>query len=142
MKPVRKASFRSQDRHAVSAHQGNAEGDVADRRQALDSVCRRGSCRRRYYADDIITGAANVRLQITLIARRSSRPSLRRRASSSCSSSAKYFAGDGYLRLHRQPEPLGLGHAVLCAEAVVGDEPFAVILADDLIDAEQSGSGS
>ncbi len=35
----------------------------------------------------------------------------------------------------RQPEPLGLGHAVLCAEQVVGDEPFAVILADDLIDA-------
>ena len=37
----------------------------------------------------------------------------------------------------RQPEPLGLGHAVLCAEPVVGDEPFAVILADDLIDAAQ-----
>ncbi|MBE0623786.1 MAG: UTP--glucose-1-phosphate uridylyltransferase GalU [Burkholderiales bacterium] len=36
----------------------------------------------------------------------------------------------------RQPEALGLGHAVLCAEPVVGDEPFAVILADDLIDAE------
>ena len=35
----------------------------------------------------------------------------------------------------RQPEPLGLGHAVLCAQPVVGDEPFAVILADDLIDA-------
>ena len=35
----------------------------------------------------------------------------------------------------RQSEPLGLGHAVLCAEAVVGDEPFAVVLADDLIDA-------
>ena len=34
----------------------------------------------------------------------------------------------------RQSEPLGLGHAVLCAEPVVGDEPFAVILADDLID--------
>jgi UTP--glucose-1-phosphate uridylyltransferase len=33
----------------------------------------------------------------------------------------------------RQPEPLGLGHAVLCAQPVVGDEPFAVILADDLI---------
>jgi UTP--glucose-1-phosphate uridylyltransferase len=41
----------------------------------------------------------------------------------------------------RQPEPLGLGHAVLCAEAVVGDEPFAVILADDLIDADQSAIG-
>ena len=35
----------------------------------------------------------------------------------------------------RQSEPLGLGHAVLCAAPVVGDEPFAVILADDLIDA-------
>ena len=36
----------------------------------------------------------------------------------------------------RQTEALGLGHAVLCARAVVGDEPFAVILADDLIDAQ------
>jgi UTP--glucose-1-phosphate uridylyltransferase len=35
----------------------------------------------------------------------------------------------------RQSEQLGLGHAVLCASSVVGDEPFAVILADDLIDA-------
>ena len=33
----------------------------------------------------------------------------------------------------RQSEALGLGHAVLCAEPVVADEPFAVILADDLI---------
>jgi UTP--glucose-1-phosphate uridylyltransferase len=36
----------------------------------------------------------------------------------------------------RQAEPLGLGHAVLCAKPVVHDEPFAVILADDLIDGE------
>ena len=36
----------------------------------------------------------------------------------------------------RQKEPLGLGHAVLCAEDLVGDEPFAVILPDDVIDAE------
>ena len=34
----------------------------------------------------------------------------------------------------RQGEPLGLGHAVLMTEALVGDEPFAVILADDVID--------
>ncbi len=33
----------------------------------------------------------------------------------------------------RQPEPLGLGHAVLCAERVIGDDPFAVLLADDLL---------
>jgi UTP--glucose-1-phosphate uridylyltransferase len=34
----------------------------------------------------------------------------------------------------RQKRPLGLGHAVLCARDLVGDEPFAVLLADDLID--------
>jgi len=33
----------------------------------------------------------------------------------------------------RQPRALGLGHAVLCAERLVGDEPFAVLLADDLM---------
>jgi UTP--glucose-1-phosphate uridylyltransferase len=36
----------------------------------------------------------------------------------------------------RQPAPLGLGHAVLCARPVVGDAPFMVHLADDLIDAK------
>jgi UTP--glucose-1-phosphate uridylyltransferase len=36
----------------------------------------------------------------------------------------------------RQPAALGLGHAVLCAESIVGDEPFVVLLADDLIDAD------
>jgi UTP--glucose-1-phosphate uridylyltransferase len=36
----------------------------------------------------------------------------------------------------RQQEPLGLGHAVWCARHLVGDEPFAVLLADDLILAE------
>lgn len=39
----------------------------------------------------------------------------------------------------RQPEALGLGHAVLCAEAVVDDEPFYVVLPDDLIDDGQRG---
>jgi UTP--glucose-1-phosphate uridylyltransferase len=36
----------------------------------------------------------------------------------------------------RQPQALGLGHAILCAEPVVGEAPFAVVLADDLIDAK------
>jgi UTP--glucose-1-phosphate uridylyltransferase len=36
----------------------------------------------------------------------------------------------------RQGEPLGLGHAVLVTEAMVGDEPFAVVLADDVYDAD------
>jgi UTP--glucose-1-phosphate uridylyltransferase len=38
----------------------------------------------------------------------------------------------------RQSEALGLGHAVLCAKPAINDEPFAVILADDLIDSEPS----
>ncbi|MBI2880719.1 MAG: UTP--glucose-1-phosphate uridylyltransferase GalU [Candidatus Tectomicrobia bacterium] len=37
----------------------------------------------------------------------------------------------------RQKEALGLGHAILCARDVVGDEPFAVILGDDIIDSER-----
>ncbi len=41
----------------------------------------------------------------------------------------------------RQGEPLGLGHAVLCARPVVGDRPFFVHLADDLIDAPQACLG-
>jgi len=36
----------------------------------------------------------------------------------------------------RQKRPLGLGHAVLCARDLVGNEPFAVMLADDLVDSE------
>jgi UTP--glucose-1-phosphate uridylyltransferase len=36
----------------------------------------------------------------------------------------------------RQSAALGLGHAVLCAKSVIGDEPFAVVLADDLIDSK------
>lgn len=40
----------------------------------------------------------------------------------------------------RQAEALGLGHAVLCAKSVVGERPFAVLLADDLIDAPNGGT--
>jgi UTP--glucose-1-phosphate uridylyltransferase len=41
----------------------------------------------------------------------------------------------------RQPRSLGLGHAVLCAQPLVGNEPFAVILADDLMTGENGGPG-
>ena len=39
----------------------------------------------------------------------------------------------------RQPAPLGLGHAVLCAKRAVGNDPFAVLLADDFIVSEEKG---
>jgi UTP--glucose-1-phosphate uridylyltransferase len=38
----------------------------------------------------------------------------------------------------RQKQPLGLGHAVLCAREAIGDEPFAILLGDDLIDNDAS----
>jgi UTP--glucose-1-phosphate uridylyltransferase len=41
----------------------------------------------------------------------------------------------------RQPRPQGLGHAVLCAESVVGDAPFAVLLADDLMLGREQDAG-
>lgn len=44
---------------------------------------------------------------------------------------------DGELISVRQPQPKGLGHAIWCARTVLGDEPFAVILPDDVIAAEQ-----
>jgi UTP--glucose-1-phosphate uridylyltransferase len=40
----------------------------------------------------------------------------------------------------RQPQPLGLGHAVLCAAELIADEPFAVLLPDDLIDGAPKGA--
>lgn len=39
----------------------------------------------------------------------------------------------GSLFLTRQPRPLGLGHAVWCAKKLVGDEPFAILLPDDIV---------
>jgi UTP--glucose-1-phosphate uridylyltransferase len=41
----------------------------------------------------------------------------------------------------RQPRSLGLGHAVLCAEQLVGNDPFAVLLADDLMVGDEGGPG-
>jgi UTP--glucose-1-phosphate uridylyltransferase len=48
-----------------------------------------------------------------------------------------WLPAPGALSYTRQPEALGLGHAVWCARHLVGDEPFAVLLVDDLILGEQ-----
>ncbi len=48
---------------------------------------------------------------------------------------------DGVSRVHvTQAEALGLGHAILCAESVVGEEPFAILLADDMIRHDGKGA--
>jgi len=46
------------------------------------------------------------------------------------------IAGMAQIVSVRQKVPLGLGHAILCARQVVGEHPFAVLLADDIVDAE------
>lgn len=43
----------------------------------------------------------------------------------------------GQLFMTRQPKPLGLGHAIWCAQKLVGDEPFAIILPDDIVNHEK-----
>lgn len=48
---------------------------------------------------------------------------------------------EGSLFLTRQPKPLGLGHAVWCARKLVGNEPFAILLPDDVILPGASGQG-
>lgn len=45
----------------------------------------------------------------------------------------KWLPSPGHVASVRQQQPLGLGHAVLCAKRLVGNEPFAVILPDDLV---------
>jgi UTP--glucose-1-phosphate uridylyltransferase len=49
----------------------------------------------------------------------------------------RWLPKPGCVAYTRQQEPLGLGHAVWCARELIGDEPFAVLLADDLVLAER-----
>jgi UTP--glucose-1-phosphate uridylyltransferase len=60
---------------------------------------------------------------------------LERRGKSELLAVSRGVASMARISYVRQKEPLGLGHAVLCAKDLVGDEPFAVILPDDVIDA-------
>ncbi len=60
--------------------------------------------------------------------------SLAQRNKQSLLHTAQQVARMAHVSTVRQKEPLGLGHAVLMAERLVGDEPFGVILPDDLVD--------
>lgn len=56
-----------------------------------------------------------------------------RRSHEALSSVLDWMPQPGHISYTRQQQPLGLGHAVWCARNFIGDEPFAVLLADDLI---------
>lgn len=59
---------------------------------------------------------------------------LDRKGNSALADVSRKIAKMGNIITIRQKNPMGLGHAVLCAEPVIGNEPFAVLLGDDLID--------
>jgi len=61
---------------------------------------------------------------------------LQKRGNSELSRQIRAISDQARIVSLRQKSPLGLGHAVLCAASVVGDQPFGVILGDDLIDSE------
>ncbi len=56
-----------------------------------------------------------------------------RQATEALQSVLDWMPAPGHISYTRQQQPLGLGHAVWCARNFIGDEPFAVLLADDLI---------
>ena len=56
-----------------------------------------------------------------------------RQATEALKSVLDWMPAPGHISYTRQQQPLGLGHAVWCARNFIGDEPFAVLLADDLI---------
>ena len=66
---------------------------------------------------------------------------LRRRGKNELQSLAREIADKAHVATIRQKSPLGLGHAILCAKSVVGNEPFAVILSDDIIRSEKPAIG-
>ena len=116
-------------------HEGDAEGDAPGRRQAGHPVRRRGGGRgrpRRRPHGHRPQQACRWRTTSTAPTS-SSRPS-RPRATSTKLAQVRASADLATVHYVRQGDPLGLGHAVLCAELHVGDEPFAVLLGDDLID--------
>ena len=80
--------------------------------------------------------AARTRSRITSTSRSSSRRFSKRAARREQLEEIRKISNMINFAYVRQGEPLGLGHAVLVTRELVGDEPFAVILADDVIDAD------
>ncbi len=125
-------------RHALPAgDQIHAEGDAAGRRPPADPLRLRGSPRRRIEEFIFVTGRNKDAIEnhfdhaYELEARLEGR-----RKSDALALTSDWLPEPGSVIYLRQQVPLGLGHAVWCARNAVGDEPFAVILADDLVHAK------
>ena len=120
--------------HAVPArHEGAAQGDAAARGQAGHPVRRRGGGRGRHRAGHhrhLVPEAGD---------RGPLRPQLRARAPARGEGrdrearQIRHISDLAQIAYVRQKEQLGLGHAVLVAKDLIGHEPFAVILPDDVV---------
>ena len=122
-------------RHTVpSRDQGASEGDAAGRRQAADRI--RGDEARAAGIEEFIfvTGRGKTAIEDHFDSHYELEATLTSRGHDE---SLAMINGSklepGQIAYVRQMEPLGLGHAVWCARNLIGDEPFAVLLADDLI---------
>ena len=115
------------------------------------SPCRRRCCRsstnpiqyawrkprRRDREFILVTGRGKARWKITSITPSNWATLMDRGKTDALETLASTLYESGQISYVRQQQPLGLGHAVWCARNLVGDEPFAVLLPDDLVLAEQ-----
>jgi UTP--glucose-1-phosphate uridylyltransferase len=117
--------------------QGAAQGDAAAGRQAGDPVRRRGG--RRRGLDDVllITGRGKRALEDHFDHAVELERQLAASGKEDLLAAVQAVSQPRAHALRPQGQPLGLGHAVGCARRHVGDEPFAVLLGDDLIGEEE-----
>ena len=122
-----------------AGHQGQPQGNAAHRRQTAHPVCGgRGvgrPARVAWCSSPVVQARHRGPLRFRRRTRESAAQAGQERSAEDARSVLPSYASCIYIR---QPAPLGLGHAVLCAKPAVGDAPFFVHLADDLIDAEEA----
>ncbi len=83
-----------------------------------------------------VTGSGKTALEDHFDCHYELEDTLKKRGKHDLLKSIESLVPTGTIVYTRQNEPLGLGHAIWCARDVVGDEPFAVLLADDLIQSD------
>ena len=81
----------------------------------------------------LLQAKANVPLKTILILRLSLKQNLLKKGKIDLLNKVRYSANLANIHYVRQKEPLGLGHAIWCARNFIGNEPFAVLLGDDIV---------
>lgn len=123
-------------------HQSIAQGNAASGGQAADPVRRGRGLRGRHPGHDLVTGRSKRAIEDHFDTAYELENELENAGKQAMLDLVRSVSPDDMNCLFvRQPRSLGLGHAVLCAEPLVGNEPFAVLLADDLMTGVPGGPG-